>query len=474
MGGNDIHDFEIRPFADCASACELQELRYLGPCFTWTNKTIWSRIDRVFTNALWYGLFEYSQTRYLPNSLSDHTSMIIETPACPKPHRMFHFYDTWTKPAFLPIVKAQLEACHQYQHGHQLRHLLNRLRSELLQPNRNKFVDLKSQQILAKQALDAIQLQLLEAPLNLDLKQEKALRRDHYIRITSSALNLIKQQSKAEWISQGNDCTKYFFVKMKHRKAETFVYAINDDQGQHHTSFYKVAPVLHQYYHKLLGPSNVDRTPINPQAIQMGTSLTVESQLQLCKPFSEKDIKDATFSISNLKSPGPDGYNSSFFKTTWPLLGGLICHTVHRFFYTRRAQLLNSVIFGMYNYWAIIFILPQEVINQINQIRKIFLWSGTADYKRTPYISWSTTCTLKKFGGFGLKNLAAWNKACIAKLVKDILKHGPANQMSPARLEERDYTVKKGYLWLMGDQTNKPWSILIWSRTIIPRHSFTA
>ncbi|KAJ8419243.1 hypothetical protein Cgig2_006407 [Carnegiea gigantea] len=168
------------------------------------------------------------------------------------------------------------------------------------------------------------------------------------MKITSSTFDLIKQQSKAEWISQGDDCTKYFFAKIMHRKAKTFMYAINDDQGQHHTGFHEVAAVLHQYYHKLLGPSN------------------------LCKPFSEKDIKDALFSIPNLKSPGPDGYNSGFFKTTWPLLGGLNCDTIHRFFHTGR-----------------------------------------------------------------------------------------------------DYTVKKGYLWLLGDQTNKPWSILTWSRTIIPRHSFT-
>ena len=39
------------------------------------------------------------------------------------------------------------------------------------------------------------------------------------------------------------------------------------------------------------------------------------------------------------------------------------------------------------------------------------------DYQKSPYISWTKTCTPRKYGGIGLKNLGAWNKACIAKIV---------------------------------------------------------
>ena len=31
MGGNTIHDSEIKPFTDYVSTCELQELQYKGP-----------------------------------------------------------------------------------------------------------------------------------------------------------------------------------------------------------------------------------------------------------------------------------------------------------------------------------------------------------------------------------------------------------------------------------------------------------
>jgi len=55
--------------------------------------------------------------------------------------------------------------------------------------------------------------------------------------------------------------------------------------------------------------------------------------------------------------------------------------------FTRRARLINSVIFGMYTCWASIFLLPNEVTEKITKICRNYLWSGTGDYKKVPYIS---------------------------------------------------------------------------------------
>ncbi|KAJ8429046.1 hypothetical protein Cgig2_034075 [Carnegiea gigantea] len=58
--------------------------------------------------------------------------------------------------------------------------------------------------------------------------------------------------------------------------------------------------------------------------------------------------------------------------------------------FARRAQLINSVLFVMFNYWASIFLHPTEVQH---------------------------TCLPKSKGSLGIKDFAAWNKAIIAKLV---------------------------------------------------------
>ena len=82
-----------------------------------------------------------------------------------------------------------------------------------------------------------------------------------------------------------------------------------------------------------------------------------------------------------------------------------------------RARLINSVIFGMYTYWASIFLLPNEVLDKITQISRNYLWSASEDHKRTPHISWNTTCLPESQGGLGMKDYVNWNKALIAKLL---------------------------------------------------------
>ncbi|PHT68088.1 hypothetical protein T459_27575 [Capsicum annuum] len=45
----------------------------------------------------------------------------------------------------------------------------------------------------------------------------------------------------------------------------------------------------------------------------------ITCELKLLKPDTAKDVKVAMFSINKIKSPGPDGYGSGFFKTTWEI-----------------------------------------------------------------------------------------------------------------------------------------------------------
>jgi len=92
-----------------------------------------------------------------------------------------------------------------------------------------------------------------------------------------------------------------------------------------------------------------------------------------------------------------------------------------------KVTLINGVIFGVFNYWASIFLLPKTVLEKITSICRNYLWGGTEEHAKIPYISWANTCNTKKHGGLGLKDYTAWNKASITKLAwaaatkKDIL-----------------------------------------------------
>ncbi|KAJ8420807.1 hypothetical protein Cgig2_019766 [Carnegiea gigantea] len=76
-GGNAIQDIELKEMTDLLEYSELQEMRWNGAYFSWTNKTTWSRIDRALINLHWYETFDFTQNQYLTNGLSVHTPMLI-------------------------------------------------------------------------------------------------------------------------------------------------------------------------------------------------------------------------------------------------------------------------------------------------------------------------------------------------------------------------------------------------------------
>ena len=48
------------------------------------------------------------------------------------------------------------------------------------------------------------------------------------------------------------------------------------------------------------------------------------------------------------------------------------------------------------------------------------LCSADSLYKKPAYVAWDEMCLPKDRGGIRIKNLALWNKSCIAKLVWEI------------------------------------------------------
>ncbi|KAJ8419505.1 LOW QUALITY PROTEIN: hypothetical protein Cgig2_021432 [Carnegiea gigantea] len=60
-----------------------------GSYYSWTNKKVWSRIDRAFINTLWNDQANFTQAKYLPQSLSDHTPLMLQITASPKPRPSF-------------------------------------------------------------------------------------------------------------------------------------------------------------------------------------------------------------------------------------------------------------------------------------------------------------------------------------------------------------------------------------------------
>ncbi|KAJ8419289.1 hypothetical protein Cgig2_021777 [Carnegiea gigantea] len=139
MGGTEVKDFEIKSFANCIDLCNLQELRYQGPYYTWSNKTMWTRIDRAFTNVMSYDQFDFSQVLYKPNTLSDHNPMVLDFPGCKRPPKLFQFCDMWAQnPEFHTIITSKIPK-NGAAPGTKSHLFLKRIKPALTQLNRDNF-----------------------------------------------------------------------------------------------------------------------------------------------------------------------------------------------------------------------------------------------------------------------------------------------------------------------------------------------
>nr|GEV89462.1 hypothetical protein [Tanacetum cinerariifolium] len=83
--------------------------------------------------------------------------------------------------------------------------------------------------------------------------------------------------------------------------------------------------------------------------------------------------------------------------------------------YAGRVQLIAYVLSFMQNYWASVFLLPKQVIYEINKVLKGFMWCQYELTKGKAKVSWDAVCKPKDQGGLGLKNLGVWNEVLMVK-----------------------------------------------------------
>ena len=68
-----------------------------------------------------------------------------------------------------------------------------------------------------------------------------------------------------------------------------------------------------------------------------------------------------------------------------------------------RLQLIQSVLFSVYNYWCRNFMLPKGVLKRINQLCAAFYWNGNDTAAKGARVRWNDVCRPKNEGGTWIK-----------------------------------------------------------------------
>ena len=148
--------------------------------------------------------------------------------------------------------------------------MLNNLRGSLRKLNRDRFADIHDQQRVARMQLERVKSELHGNPRDEALLAQEKEARDRYLEILKSSITLLKQQSKQQWITHGDQASRLVLAKMKQRKLNNYVYATTDGNGNKREGFEEVAKVMDQYYQGLLGKKETQRSEINWEVMRSG------------------------------------------------------------------------------------------------------------------------------------------------------------------------------------------------------------
>ncbi|XP_020243132.1 uncharacterized protein LOC109821353 [Asparagus officinalis] len=129
----------------------------------------------------------------------------------------------------------------------------------------------------------------------------------------------------------------------KNNKHNNRVMVLHNANGDRITDGEGIVNEFISFYRKLMG-SAVVTIPPDMDIINSGPILNTAQARELSRPVTRDEIKSAIFSMAEDKAPGPDGYNVSFFKSAWTVIGEEVIEAIEEFFSS--GKLLGMVMIG--------------------------------------------------------------------------------------------------------------------------------
>ncbi|KAJ9536688.1 hypothetical protein OSB04_un000161 [Centaurea solstitialis] len=330
----------MEDFYHCVEDIEVLDVTYTGIHYTWIQKPkggdgLHRKLDRIMANTDFMELFNGTSAMFHPQGISDHALGILNIDVgLRKKSKGFKFdnfmaddedfikivANEWGKPAF----------------GSFMHKLLVRLKSlkQPLRRLRSRFGDISKRAASLKVELDAIQIACDLDPSNNELLEDLAHLLLAYERALIDENSFFRQRAKVTWLKEGDINTKFFHNVVKEKRGRNVITSIEDLEGNFVFDD-DVSTVLVNHFQTFLGLK--DSAVVADMSMDLfNNRLSLADSLDMIRPISDDDIKQAVFSIGNDKAPGSDGFSAKFFKKAWPIIGSDVQVAIHNFFYSGR------------------------------------------------------------------------------------------------------------------------------------------
>lgn len=331
IGGIPINKEAASEFQNWILGLNLVEVQSSGPRFTWTNyqegeRRIYRKLDWCFSNQAFYSRKKDLVCSIVSNCISDHCGILVDIHGSKENIKSpFRFFNMWCDhPNFFAIIERIWNTPIRGSHMYRVYCRLELLRTELKCLNKRDFADISRRVSICKQNLEGIRSMLLSDLFNVGMQKEEANLICQLQKLLNWEESLLKQKARCQWVHAGDQNSKFFFRLLQQRKTRNNINQLILSNGDICIDRNEIKDAIVAYFQDFLGTSKAregcfDRSGFHEKIVVVGDGVL------LCQMPTGKEIKEALWSIKDNKCPGPDGFNSYFFKKTWNIL-------VRRFF----------------------------------------------------------------------------------------------------------------------------------------------
>lgn len=189
--GRPLTTTALMELADIVSNLTLQDLKWKGAKYTWSNNScgprrIMCKLDRILVNQAWISEFVDSEAIFLPTDVSDHSPTLLQSLHSPTGGRSFRFFNKWiSHPEFMDIVQSTWSIRVLDKNGREPTPMfrviqkLKALKGKLKVWSRNTYSQQKSAITQTKQHLQLIQQAIQVQPQDENLRKQEYTLRSH-------------------------------------------------------------------------------------------------------------------------------------------------------------------------------------------------------------------------------------------------------------------------------------------------------
>jgi hypothetical protein len=140
---------------------------------------------------------------------------------------------------------------------------------------------------------------------------------------------MARQWSWVDWLQPGDQNISFFHARATARRRTNKIKYLLREDGSKYEDQTEIKRMAHSFYKDLF--TSEPHEEANSVLASISTRIDQTINDDLCRPYSNEEIKEALFQMGPTKAPGSDGVPAMFYQKHWNILENDICNAVRAF-----------------------------------------------------------------------------------------------------------------------------------------------